>query len=486
MSGATDVWIAVDKLRPGGINRREWKQSYVGVSAAIEHIGYAMVMNNEQFNALEIPKNKAGRQCWSERKIIVSRNDVISTPTTIKSLISGNSRLQTPLERIIMNRKKSEKGSKHKGKGLCSTHRTEAQALQDVIEVCDIESCMITVSTFEHRLADVGYCFLNEDQTSQVFAADQVKTARVTERGLLGFGHHGHTITIGDMRSILQNGMSLTMIGLNEGGKPDVVWLFDQIEGKNVLEPFPENQYFNMRLHLEVPSYHPVTVACNNPRFRFDIGSSIGEIIRFRNRRLEINKSAPKFSLKFLNEDDSQIPSPTHRIEHQSFLMTRKACAKQNVAIEHLLEDSYGPIDFRMNKTIRIQDKVGEKRIRMRTKGRYPYDPDSFDIFQITNLKDSTLYVIPTRVFHDGIVSSYFSQDELMSTITYFSEDWKAKHAKFKYNFKDDSNVTRYIEACKDAYNIPKLTNRRFYEDMLNQNRSKFGSKKRLASFSEA
>ena len=482
----SEVWTGIDHLRPVTTTLVEWKQTYEGAKAALTHIGLELVTNKTQFHELEIPKNRDGKCQYQNRKVIVSRNNVLSSPTMINNLLRGHSSLQTSAEKLQTKELNSRIKSRSMTKGTCSTHNKESEASLALDTLLQLDKDLRRVVLFENRLADVAYSLLVQDSTiPDQFAPDQVKSAKADKHGRLTFNHEGTVIKAKGMISILEKGMSLTMIGKNSNNEPEVVWLFDQIGGLSMLRNFPETQPFQPRLHLKTTSYTPFTVACNKPEFRFDISKSDGEVLRLQQRRIQLTRMSPKFTLQYLNEDDSQIPGGTHRIELKSFQLTRQVCQENGANVEHIVEDSYGPIDFRMNRSIRIQDKVGERRFCMRQVGRHPYDPDSFDILQVTSLINKTIYAIPMRHISNGLVQSYFSEQELLASHIYFTETWRAEHTKFKYDFNDNSSVKQYIEACKAAHKVPKLTNRNFFEDLLNKNRSRFGSKKALAIFSE-
>jgi len=69
-----DVWKAIDDQRKiTKIVKLDWQQSFEGVKAAIEYIGLIMVTTKEEFNLLEIPKDKKGKKNYGFRKIKVSK-----------------------------------------------------------------------------------------------------------------------------------------------------------------------------------------------------------------------------------------------------------------------------------------------------------------------------------------------------------------------------------------------------------------------------
>lgn len=260
---------------------------------------------------------------------------------------------------------------------------------------------------------------------------------------------------------------------------PDVVWLFFGGTAINDLKTLPPAVPFAPRLHLKNKSSLAATVLCNKPEYRFDIGKSDTEIIRLRDRRIQIVRDGTKQTLQFLNEDMSQITGTNSKIEHSSFLLTRAACAQFGCLIEHFAGDSYSLIDFRMDKTCRIQDKVGDERIKLHRAGGHPLNPDAADVLQITNLNQRSIYALPVRAIRDNKVICQFEDAALMKTDWWLSVEWKNKYADYLFDMKDGKSVQRYIQNCKAAAAIPPLTDTSFYANLLEANKNSFHVAKR-------
>ena len=222
-------------------------------------------------------------------------------------------------------------------------------------------------------------------------------------------------------------------------------------------------------------------MAINDPKFRYDVGLSKTEIDRLLQQKLEFTRIGVKNSIQFLNEDDSQIMCPFHRIEQKSFSMTRDACSKINVNAKKYYQDNYTCVDFRIHGTIKIQDKSYKKNFRMRSHGKLPYNPDMIDIFQCSNLITNEIYAIPMRFIDNNIVKSTFTQEILMKTdIKVTTTIWDTKYAKYKYDLKIEKDIRAYVATCEEAAAIPQLTDREFYKNMLDANADLFGSLKQL------
>lgn len=389
-----------------------------------------VITTQEEFDQIPIPVSKDGTNNYLSRKIIVSRDGVQSIPTQIHSLLKGNSKLKTPEEIKNINIQKSKNTSLSSPLGISINTNKEAKRLNDLHELLNMKEYVKIEHLLEHRIADVAYSLKDDD----LFVADQVKTACVGINHRLDFGHENKHLSVKHMISILENNMSLTCIGINED-KPDVVWFFTY-NAINILKTFDNTQQFRPILHLKLRNNNKFTITMNDPIYRFDIGKSSSEIERLLQYKLEFIKIGIKYSIEFLNEDDSQIPCAAHRIEHESFVMTRDACAKIGVIVKKQVEDNYTCIDFRINNNVKIQDKTFKNRFTMRREQKLPYNPDSFDILQLSNLESQTVYAIPMRYTLDDIIKSTFSKDILMKRSVHYSENFKNTYNKYKFDLK--------------------------------------------------
>jgi hypothetical protein len=465
----SEIWQAIDNQRPKDVILYYWKQSYEGIKTVIEYIGYVMITTKEEFDAIPIPKDKSGIKNHSQRKIIVSRNSILSKPIQIVSLLTGNCKLLTKNELAIIQAKADNKKSLNQPKGHIINNDKESNAINKLHILLDIDTYLDSQHLLEFRVADIAYRLKNE----QLYVADQVKSACIKQNQIY------FNVTIGEMITILQKNMSLTCIAM-KNDKVEVVWFFYK-NAIDILKNFDIKKVFTASYNLTRQSDNPFTLAINNSQFRYDVGSAKTEITRLLEKKLDcVKKTDIKHSIQYFNEDDSQIMNPFHRIEHLSFAMTRTACATINVSINRNYEDNYGPVDFRMNDTIKIQDKSYKKTIKMRGPGKYPYNPDLIDIFQCSNLLTNEIYAIPMRYIENDIVKSTFTIETLMKNgIGITTTIWDAKYGKYKYDLKIEKDIRSYVETCKVAAAIPELTDRDFYKNMIKFNTDKFGPQKR-------
>lgn len=480
----SDVWKAVYEKRTNiEIKEIEWKQSYEGVRAAIEYVGLTLITTKEELDAMEIPvdKNRHNYKKYNDRKIKVSKNGIIRE-STICSLLNGGSSLKTDEEMLEIRKKVGFNNSSVLPKGISTTNNLETKTINELDTIINISSYAQRKHITEHRLYDIAYCLINDNIDNKVFVADQIKSSKVNNRGRIQFSGKNSSLTINQMISILENG-SLTCIGKNQDNKIDVVWFFYGTNIINILNKFDMSQKFTSTLHLTRNSNNKFTLAMNDPLFRFDVGKSSTECQRLLAKKIDFIKNGPKYSLIFLNEDDSQIPCANHKIEQNSFNMTRLICKNINVVVEKRHEDSYGPIDFIVNGSARVQDKVATNIFHVRHDCRLPYNPDTIDIFQISDLINKIVYTIPMRVIKNDIITSFFTSEQLMKNTIRFSLKWKKTHKQFKHDFKTNEGAISYVNFCDSASKIPQLTDRNFYTNMINENKEKFCSKKQLAEY---
>ena len=474
-----DVWGAIDEQRPDGIGQLLWRQSHEGLKAVFASIDLELVTTKEELDAMEIPLNAKGRMLSTSRKVVVKRGDNISIPIIINDLLTGASSLRTDEELKEINLRSGEQQLVNRPKGSIVSNDIEYNAIEALDKMINADEYINRVHLVEHRIADIAYCMLNDDLSADVYFAEQVKSSRVKENQQLTFGCSGGSMNVGNMIQILERNMALTCIGMTRDHDVQVVWHFHGDEAIKMLTQFEMKQLFSPRLHLVPNSKHLFTNEYNKFTYRFDVGKSPEECERFLQRRLEVIRMGVKHKLDFYNDDDSQILSLNHRIEQQSYNMTRTAMKSVNGVIERLHEDAYGPVDFRVNNA-RIQDKVLRTNYGMRYEGRHPYNPDDFDVLQISDLTSNIVYAIPMRVIGEEGIESFYTEKELMILGVPCNDNWKKRFANFKYDFNNEGDISRYLKTCEDARDIPSITDRTFYSNMIANNQEAFYTKREI------
>ena len=476
----SDIWKAIDDKRLDiKMGILEWRQSFEGVKSAVEYIGLKIITTKEELDALEIPKDRNGIKNYGWRNIEVSRNDIVSK-TRIQSVLNGGNSLKTDEEMQVVYKKQAAILSSAQPKGLHTSNNSEIKSIDDLDIMIGVSNYVYREHLIEYRLFDMAYCMINDNIGNGVFVADQIKCSKVGENGCVSFHDMNGFLTVKTMIAILENG-SLTCIGKNQDNKVDVVWFLYGTDAINILKKFNMTQTFQPRLHLMRKTNNEFTIAMNNELFRFDVGQSESECNRLLIKRLEFIKKGNKYSLDFLNEDDSQIPGKDHRTEQKSFNMTRTACNTILIKVERRYTDAYGPVDFIINNISRVQDKIASKKFCNRHEGKLPYNPDDIDIFQLSDLVNQIVYAIPMRIINDELISSFFSVEKLMKTTVRLGVKWKESNKQFKHDLKTKEGILSYVKVCEEASQIPQLTDRSFYKNMIDDNKDKFGSLKQLS-----
>jgi hypothetical protein len=146
--------------------------------------------------------------------------------------------------------------------------------------------------------------------------------------------------------------------------------------------------------------------------------------------------------------------------------MTRHACAKINVIVKKHIDDNYTSVDFRINNIIKIQDKCTILKFTIRKIRCLPYNPDTFDILQVSNLEAQEVYAIPMRYIENDIVKSTFNEDTLMKQVIGISNKWTIQNKKYKFDLKTIDGILQYVKHCENAASIPPLTDREFWNNM--------------------
>ncbi len=477
-----EIWNVIGK--PDDVSKRIYQQSYNGTTAALKFVDLIMITSRQEFDQLVVPVDKHNRKKFYLRKIVVSRNSIISKPTCIGDLLSGNTQLVTEAEKDATN-KAVGLSAHNKKKGDCADHKQETNTIETLNELCKIHDIYHIEQLFEGRLADFAYCPKNDangNLLNRMYAAEQVKTATISSDGRVFFKHKNKTITIEGMKSIIDKNMILICIALNLKAIPVKVWIFDKFTSKDMLDKFEPEQRFQPVVNRQRKSENKFANTISEPQFCFDIQSGEKEISRLSQVRIQMIDRSQKNSLQFLNEDESQIAAPSHIVEQKSYFMTRDACEKlYKVKIHRDPRDSNSSVDFRINDVIKVQDKcttTDKCTFNLRQQGKYPYNPDDFDILQLTNITTKIVYAIPMRKHEENKVVSQMSEQALMCLFIYLSAAWTKSFEKYKYDFSKQHDVEKYVVNCIAASKIPQLSDKDFYAKMIQKNKHLFGSKK--------
>ena len=470
---ARDIWRNIDEQRPRNIGIRDWKRSYDGVKAALFFVGLVLHMTEKELENIPIPKDKNGVPDYGARAVIVSKNGVISKPTRIHNLLNGTSGLLTDGEREAIKDNVREKMKTIQPKGACTANTCESDTIDELDEIISTGEILKRQHLYECRLGDIAYGELSERDE---WVGEQVKTSCENMNGQLNFKYNDDAIKVKGMLHYLKAGLSLKFIGKTRDGKISVVWYFYGQEAITMLEQFEDTQTFAPRLYLKVNKFHPFTTAYNDSKFRFDIELSDEEKFRLLIKMVDVVTNGKKYSLEYLNEDDSQIPNQNVRTEHKSYVMTRTACRSVGVEVSREHGNSHGSVDFLVMKA-KIQDKVTTKdKFNLRPVNRHPINPDDFDILQISDIANNVIHAVPARkIDEEGIVASMFSFKHLMANTVAFGPQWKEQYADHKYDFNVKNDIVKYVEICNTASSIPKLTDASWYKNNVQLNKDKIG-----------
>ena len=474
MHKQSDIWASIDDQRIAAkMKKQEWRQSYEGVKAALLAINFLLITSKEELDTMPVPQRKEGGQEFHLRKVVVSRNEVMSKPTPIKTMLNGSNALLTPEELLAKHQERADNMKLSQPKGTCTKNEMESKAVDDLDMLLDIHNILARKHLWECRLADIAYSLWNESQSTKLsdWVGWQIKSSTANKKGKVQFCQTSHTITVQDIINILTKGLALACIAITDG-EVDVVWLFAGEDAIDSLSHLDSKYGFEPKTHLKIKTSHPFTAVYNQTEFRFDVGSSSAECERLKARMVEIVRTGEKHTLKFYNEDLSQISNRNHQIEQQAYAETRDACATVDCKVDRLHEDSYSSIDYRVDSA-RVQSKAfsaaSKGMFSMRVYEGLPYNPDHFDVFQISNLFAQVVYAFPMRVLRDGKVASFFTEAQLIKHRMYTSEAWKETNEAYKFNLHDQDDIQRFVDTCKAAAAIPALTDQTWHPRLVEQ-----------------
>ena len=287
MRNVSDIWEAIDSQRiAADVPIHLWKRSYEGVRAALRHISYILFTTHDEFDKLEIPVQRKTWKNYSFRNVIVSRDGVVSQPTRICHLLSGNSGLLTADEQAQVDDARGRNKSAALPKGIATFQHAETKAVDELDNLLGTQQHLMREHLYEHRLADTAYSLVGVPTDSEVWLGDQVKHAVADARGKCNFNASETAMTIAGMLRYLEAGLSLTCIGKTADSKVDVVWFFHGETDIAHLSSFDQTYIFQPRLHLKIESSNKFTEAYTAKRYRFDVGKSADECDRLLQRQV--------------------------------------------------------------------------------------------------------------------------------------------------------------------------------------------------------
>lgn len=98
----SDIYEAIDNQRlTAKMKQNEWRQSYIGVCAALAHVGLELASTKEEFYQIEVPVDSKGKH-YNYRKICVTRAGIVSQPSRIANWLTGHTQLLTSEERNLI------------------------------------------------------------------------------------------------------------------------------------------------------------------------------------------------------------------------------------------------------------------------------------------------------------------------------------------------------------------------------------------------
>ncbi len=462
----------IDQFKPSEMGQREWRRSYAALCLILKALDLEMITTYQEFESFSIPKRKKdGRNEYGKRKIIVSKNGEIKEPTEIANILSGHSKLLNAIELEKINRDKGMKMHELMC-GKINNNTFETAATQELDALLKIDEYFLRTDLLEFRLADVAYCRIGDNQNGPNYCADQIKSATCGQRSQFNFN-----VNINDMLQIFANGLSLTCIGRDEKGILSVVWFFDPIDGAQMLKDHVLTRSFSPCLKLTRQSSNEFTIQYNKPLFRYDVGTKFEEIERLKQRKIAVMGKLQKRPIQYWNEDASQILSRNHQIEQKSINITKAACALVGSIVCRRPEDNCTSVDFVIDDLVRVQDKsVTSSRNKTKLRTNYPYDPDSIDVLQITLIDEKLVYAFPMRKMHETKIISNFSREQLMVRDIFIGPQWKETNKENRFDFNQTDDIRKYLTMCKSASQIPKLTDKTFYQKMIDENNHLFGN----------
>jgi len=240
----SEIWAAIEYKRlETNMGLFEWKQSYEGVSEAIKQKKCIIEMTKEEFDAIEIPKDRNNASHYGWRKIIVSRDGIKHDLISIESILNGTSSLKTKEEKELVNQEISKKISLLQPKGQVVNNNMEYDSIIKLIKILNesVGKIFDFVHLLEGRLSDFAYRNINNNELES-FVSVQIKSSSIRNNNRFQFH-----INVKEIIKILENGIALMCIGINKDKNISVVWFFF---GEKTLITFKQFENTNQYFHL--------------------------------------------------------------------------------------------------------------------------------------------------------------------------------------------------------------------------------------------
>jgi hypothetical protein len=467
------VSILVEPMRMElGILKAYWKWSHERLCMIFCHaLGYTLLTTAEEL------KTTTTRD-FGKRNVVVARGDLQPVRALIANLVSGHTKIRTQEEVDAAIKAMIAKVKVRQPRGVATNHKIEDKATRDVYR-------MINLPEGQYTFSDEGRCSDNLQRSlryNNLYVADQVKVSSMINGRQCNFGklNVGKSILIvGGGDCIGKSGrvvarwkkMSLTLICLDDNGKPCVVWFLWGKRAKDMLEKHEKGQGFHMIPFSERDTSNAFMQDLDE--FRYDILDGRGgrtaeeECERLLNAKNEFRASADVTHEQeiFWKEDLSQIPCDNLKKE-QIIIDRMRARLAPVCSVGRVSSDNNGPVDFRIThiatgavKTIQSK-MLSHNSFHMRKKKGEPYQMNDFDRLDVAKtdipviidmdedysvFNELIVWSLPMRVLGlDGEIKSYIA-DDLSKATVYLSGPWQTKHKDHKFNLMNDAERDAYI-----------------------------------------
>lgn len=458
------LWKEIDHLRPDGTDMLTWTRSYEAITAALSVLNLEMVTTKEELDACAAPRNGNGRgDSYGSRKIIVKRDENVSKPTNIHSILSGRTKLLTIEERASICTNSGRILSAVRPKGVVPTHNLESHTFDQLSALINLPSTLEYAHLLECRKADVA--LRTKTQSLDTYAPIQNKTGTINPKSAVIFN-------IGTLKKLvehLENGRGVICLSLaHKDASIVMVWFMTPADIQH-LSVLDVSVHWRPTIDPKRKTSSSNISTLNDERYRFDMRMPAERQRLLRRLTKFATDNTSKHSLQFLNEDESQM-AKNHYVEQLAYSVVRDALNTLQVVCERRHEDAYTSVDYVIDGTVRVQDKSttgASPQFCMRRRSGLPYNPDDLDVFQFTVIPSKTIYAFPMRYHGDDEILSFFTSKQLMSRSSPVNKLWFEKNTQYKYDMNDAADVTRYLAFCRSAAAVPPLTNKSFYTEMI-------------------
>lgn len=446
-----EAWAKVEHLKPAGMTKKKWQNSYEGITAVFAAWDMTLLTNRKEWEDM-IAEGGA----YAFKKVQVRKNGHPVT-SQVNNLLTGLAKFPNAEQRAAQAAQTRSLVMARNPKGTKNNIDQEHYSIVHLMTELQQHAPLQYSTLWEARAADVALRVTGMDE----WGAIQVKTSRIRPTSQASFMHQKQNLKWGHVMDFTSSGMGVVLIALSRDTTPTTpkmaaVWAFKPCDS---LPAFDREQQVT-----------PMVISKRGPHTDFgkymsEVGYWVDDEIKAQDELCRLGADLQSWltssgcrthPLRFWNEDESQVPRHNMTIEMASFQKLRDAVEAVGGTCERLGKDAGSKIDFYVQGAA-VQDKVASvhcHQFRLNRKDCKPLAANDVDVLVVGY--DNIRYVIPMRVDNgDSTSRSHFTAEQLSKHNVYLSKKWKEMNAPFLCDIATEEGALKAVQLCEAAKMVP-------------------------------